>query len=74
MCLELYAFFRGPLSRLKFAKLEVVLVIYTKREDVFVELSAVFLISDQSAITMQSLSTFSSKCSLSMALFLSRER
>ena len=26
------------------------------------------------AITMQSLSTFSSKCSLSMALFLSRER
>lgn len=30
--------------------------------------------SHQSAITMQSLSTFSSKCSLSMALFLSRER
>ena len=30
--------------------------------------------SHQSAITMQSLSTFFSKCSLSMALFLSRER
>lgn len=38
------------------------------------DICAVFLISDQSAITMQSLSTFSSKCSLSMALFLSRER
>ena len=35
---------------------------------------ASFSFSDQSAITMQSLSTFSSKCSLSMALFLSRER